>query len=77
MRPALLALESSPKNDDSFSPHPRRAARAHVPCFGGELRPLTLEELLEAPEKSGTLERVGFMVKGKRQDGGLSFLVAL
>lgn len=73
MCPALLALESSPKNDDSFSSPPRESSQS----FGGGVETSTWKELLEAPEKGGALGGVGLMGKGEGQGGGPCFVAVL
>lgn len=58
----------------SFPSKPRRGARAHVPCFGEELRPPTLKELLETREKG---DSVGSGARGEWGGAGCRVLLSL
>lgn len=77
MHPALLTLESVPENDDNFSYQAQERSQSSCSFYRGELKSLTLTELLEALKKSRTLGRVGLMVNGEGQGGGPCIFLAL
>lgn len=77
MCPVLLALDSSPKSDDSFFSPPRRAARAHISGLGRKGKSCDFEGASGSTREEWDFAESGAHGEREEQDRGFCFLETL